>query len=154
MNIAQGCIVTINYTLTNDIGDTLDTTDGRESLAYLHGHGHMMPALERAFEDKQAGDSLTVTLPPEEAYGPVHSDLIQQVPLSELAQIEGLEVGIQLQSKDEQGRDITLTVDAISDSHATLNANHPMAGQVLHFNVSIVNVRLATAEELAEVANP
>ena len=150
MNIAQGCVVTINYKLTNDAGDILDTTDGREPLAYLHGYGGMIPGLERAFENKRAGDSLNVELPPEEGYGPVNAELIDEVPLSALVQIEDLEVGMQLRSRDDQGHEITLTVDAISESHATLNANHPMAGQVLHFDVSIVNVRLATREELAQ----
>ncbi len=148
MNISQGSVVTMHYTLTNDAGDILDTSDGQEPLTYLHGFGGIIPGLEYALEDKTVGDSLTVDIPPNEGYGPVIQELIHNVPLDALAQIENLAVGMQLQSQDEQGRDVFLIVDAITDTHATLNANHPLAGEALHFAVSIEEVRAATNAEL------
>ena len=148
MNVSQGCVVSIHYTLTNDAGDTLDTSKDQEPLTYLHGFGGMIPGLEYALEDKTVGDSLTVDLPPNEGYGPVDPELINDVPIDALPQIENLEEGMQLQSKDGQGREVVVMVDAITDTHVTLNANHPLAGEALHFDVSIEHVRSATEAEL------
>lgn len=150
MKVTQGCVVTIHYTLTNDAGDVLDTSSGQEPLTYLHGFGGMIPGLEYALEDKSAGDSLTVDLAPNEGYGPVDPELIHHVPIDALAQIENLEVGMHLRSMSEQGREVVLVVDAITDTHATLNANHPMAGECLHFDIAIENVRQATEAEIAK----
>ena len=150
MIISEGCVVTIHYTLTNDAGDILDTSSGQEPMTYLHGFGGMIPGLEFALEEKSVGDTLTVDLAPNEGYGPVNPELIHDVPIGALAQIENLEVGMQLQSKDDEGREIILMVDAVSDTHARLNANHPMAGECLHFDISIEHIRPATEAELAK----
>ena len=149
MNISHGCVVTIRYTLTKDGGDILDSSDDTEPLTYLHGFDGMIPRLEYALEGKSEGESLKVDLSPEEGYGPVNPDLIHDVPLGALAQFEDLAVGMQLRSTDEQGRDITLVVDTISESHVTLNANHPMAGESLHFDILVEGVRAATDDEIA-----
>lgn len=149
MKVAEGSVVSIHYTLTNDAGEVLDTSDGGDPLNYLHGHGGLIPGLERELEDREANDSLKVSIAPEDAYGQPNRDLIHEVPLDALAQIENLTQGMQLQSQDEQGRTYTLTVDALSDTHATLNANHALAGQTLHFDVTIASVRAATEEELS-----
>ena len=104
--ISEGCVVTIHYTLTNDAGDILDTSSGQEPMTYLHGCGGMIPGLEFALEEKSVGDTLTVDLAPNEGYGPVNPELIHDVPIGALAQIENLEVRMQLQSKDDEGRDV------------------------------------------------
>ena len=148
MNISQDCVVTIHYTLTNESGDFLDTSTGGDPLTYLHGYGGIIPGLEKALENKQAGESFAVILPPEEGYGLSDSELIYEVPLDALTQVANLTVGMELQSTDDQGRDLTLVVDTLSESHATLNANHPMAGKSLHFDIVVEGVRLATAAEL------
>lgn len=150
MKVSQGCVVTIHYTLTNDEGYVLDTSSGKEPLSYLHGFGGMIPGLEYAMEDKSVGDSLTLDLEPNEGYGPVDPELVHQVPIEALAQIENLQVGMQLRSMSDQGEEVVLVVDAITDTHATLNANHPMAGERLHFDIEIENVRPATEAELAQ----
>ncbi|MEM9622442.1 MAG: peptidylprolyl isomerase [Pseudomonadota bacterium] len=153
MNIAQSCVVTIQYTLRNDAGEVLDTSDGGEPLTYLHGHGGMLPGLERKLEGRAVGETISIELAAEDGYGQPIPELIHDVSLEALAGIANLEVGMQLQSKDDQDQVVTLRVDAISDTHATLNANHPMAGQTLHFTVTVDSVRAATAEELAGVSS-
>lgn len=85
---------------------------------------------------------------PEDAYGISNPELVQEVPLDALAQIEGLQVGMQLQSQSPQGQVQVVTVQAIGETSATLNANHPLADQVLHFDVTVATIREATAEEL------
>ncbi len=148
MKIADNAVVSIHYTLTNDAGETLDSSSGRDPLAYLHGHHGLIPGLERELAGREAGDQLTAVIQPEDAYGVSNPELIQVVPLEALAQIEGLQVGMQLQSQSPQGQMQVVTVESISESSATLNANHALADQVLHFEVSVESVRVATAEEL------
>jgi FKBP-type peptidyl-prolyl cis-trans isomerase SlyD len=148
MKIADDCVVCIHYKLTDDAGQTLDSSEGGDPLSYLHGRGGLIPGLERQLDGREVGDNLNATVQPEEGYGHPHPELIREVPLEALQQIENLRVGMQLQSQGEDGRVQVLVVDAISDTTATLNANHALAGQVLHFAVTVESVREATAEEL------
>ncbi|NKC01317.1 MAG: peptidylprolyl isomerase [Pseudomonadales bacterium] len=149
MDIAEGSVVTIHYTLTDAGGQVIDTSEGGDPLTYLHGYGGLIPGLERELEEKSSGDKLEVSIAPEDGYGLADPELIQEVPLAELGQIENLAVGMRLQSKDQEGRVHSLKVDAISESSATLNANHELAGQTLFFAVSIESVRTASEEELS-----
>ena len=149
MKIANNCVVSIHYTLTNTAGETLDSSAGGDPLDYLHGANGLIPGLERELEGREQGDSFRTEIQPEEAYGQPNPELVQDVPLEALAQIENLQVGMQLQSRTEDGRVQVLVVEAIGDEHATLNANHALAGQVLHFDVTVESVREATEEELA-----
>lgn len=149
MKIANQCVVAIHYTLTNDQGQELDTSRGQEPLTYLHGTRGLIPGLERELEGREPGDEFRATVPPEEAYGPVNDELIQEVPLEVLDGIANLEVGMALQSQGPDGRVQMLKVEAVGETTATLNANHPLAGEVLHFEVSVQQVRPATEEELA-----
>jgi FKBP-type peptidyl-prolyl cis-trans isomerase SlyD len=148
MKISDDCVVSIHYTLTNTEGQTLDSSEGRDPLNYLHGRGGLIPGLERELDGREVGDTFDAVIQPEDAYGHPHPDLIQEVPLEALAQIDNLRVGMQLQSQGQDGRVQVLVVDAISDDTATLNANHALAGEVLHFAVSVEEVREATEEEL------
>ena len=148
MKVAQQRIVSFHYTLTDEEGQQLDSSEGREPLSYLHGASGLIPGLERELEGKEAGDQFQTTIQPKDAYGEVNPALIQEVPLDALAGIDNLRVGMQLQSQAPDGRVQQLTVDAIGDDSATLNANHMLAGKVLHFDVEVTEVRDATAEEL------
>jgi FKBP-type peptidyl-prolyl cis-trans isomerase SlyD len=149
MKIAESCVVSIHYTLTNSEGETLDSSAGGEPLSYLHGAGGLIPGLERELAGKESGDQFKATIQPEDAYGEVNPALIQEVPLDVLSGIDNLTVGMQLQSQTPDGRMQLLVVDAIGDESATLNANHALAGEVLHFDVEVADVRAATEEELA-----
>lgn len=148
MKIAQTSVVAIHYTLTNDAGEKLDSSEGGEPLAYLHGSNGLIPGLERELEGREVGDQFKATIQPEDAYGELNPELIQDVPLDALTGIEDLRVGMQLQSQSPDGATQVLTVDALGKDTATLNANHALAGAVLHFDVEIAAVREATAEEI------
>lgn len=148
MKIAESSVVSIHYTLKNDEGEKLDSSEGGEPLAYLHGANGLIPGLERELEGRVAGDQFQATIQPDDAYGDVNPDLIQEVPLDALAGIEDVRVGMQLQSQSPDGATQILTVDEVGDETATLNANHALAGEVLHFEVEVAEVRDATPEEL------
>jgi len=149
MKIADDCIVSIHYTLTNAQGKTLDSSDGGDPLRYMHGRGGLIPGLERELDGREVGDAFDAVIQPEDGYGQPHPDLVQAVPIEALSQIEELRVGMQLQSQDEEGRVQVVVVEEIADGMVTLNANHALAGEVLHFAVSIEDIRAATEEELA-----
>lgn len=148
MKIASQCVVAIHYTLTDQQGQELDSSRGQDPLTYLHGMQGLIPGLERELEGREPGDQFQATVQPEEAYGEVNPQLVQDVPLEVLDGIENLHVGMALQSKAPDGSVQNLRVDAIGAETATLNANHPLAGAVLNFEVSVESVREATAEEL------
>ncbi len=147
MNIAKDHVVEIEYTLTDDEGKVLDTSDGRDPLTYLHGGQNIIPGLEKELEGKVVGDALKVKVDPAEAYGEFNKSLINEVPKEELAQIPELKVGIQLQAQSPQGVQI-FTVTAIGETCVTLDGNHPLAGMTLNFDVKVKTVRPATEEEL------
>lgn len=148
MKIADQCVVAFHYTLTNQSGETLDSSSGGEPLSYLHGNQGLIPGLERELSGRETGDQFNVVVQPEDGYGVPNPALVQQVPLEVLAQIENLQEGMHLQSQSPDGSVQVFVVEAISDETATLNANHALAGQVLNFDVSIVDVRAATPEEV------
>lgn len=150
MSISQGQVVLFHYTLTDDAGEVLDSSDGGEPLAYLHGYAGIIPGLEQQMEGKQVGDEFSAVIAPEDAYGVVDPELIQEVPLDVLSHIEGLAVGMQLQSQSQDGRVQTIVVDALNETTATLNANHALAGRTLTFAVSVESTRDATEEEIAQ----
>jgi FKBP-type peptidyl-prolyl cis-trans isomerase SlyD len=148
MKIEGQCVVSIHYTLTDDDGNQLDSSAGSDPLTYLHGARGLVPGLERELDGREAGDQFQASIGPTEAYGEVNPALIQEVPLSALSGVENLAVGMTLQSRSNDGNVQRLVVDAIGAETATLNANHALAGQTLHFEVSVEEVREATAEEL------
>jgi len=147
MQIAQHKAVTINYTLTNDKGEVLDTSDGGDPLAYIHGAGALISGLESALEGKGAGDSLKVSIKPEDAYGMRDDSMQRVVPREAFGGEVELEVGMVFQSSGEQGPKMIM-VTAIDGDDVTVDGNHPLAGEQLNFDVEVVGVRDATTEEL------
>ncbi len=146
MQIAKDKVVAIDYTLKDDDGSVLDTSEGKEPLAYLHGSGNIIPGLEKALEGKAQGDEVNVQVPPEEAYGERRDDLQQVVPRNMFQGVDELQVGMQFQAQSEAGEQI-VTIAAIEGDDVTVDANHPMAGVPLNFEVKVVEVREATDEE-------
>lgn len=149
MTVAPDSVVLIHYTLKNDAGEVLDASERGEPLAYLHGRGNLIAGLERELEGKKAGDHLQVTVAPADGYGEHDASLIQQVPLSTVRGVPDLQPGMQLQARGEGGHVQTVTVTKVDKESVTLDGNHPLAGQRLHFDVEITEVRKATSEELA-----
>ncbi|MBD2859994.1 peptidylprolyl isomerase [Spongiibacter sp. KMU-158] len=149
MNIANGCVVAFHYTLTDDSGAEIDSSKGGEPLAYLHGHGGIIPGLEKELEGKAAGDAMKVTVQPGEAYGEVSEELVQSVPREAFQGVDQIEVGMQFQAQGAGGQVQLVVVTAVDDEAVTVDANHPLAGKVLHFDVAIDSVREASEEELS-----
>ncbi len=149
MKVGKDKVVLMHYTLKNDAGDVIDSSDGGDPLPFLQGHGNIIPGLESALEGSKAGDKLDVSIKPKEAYGERMKDAIQEIPKSALKGIDEVKVGMQLQSQDKDGNAFLVSVTKIEDDKITVDANHPLAGQTLHFSVSIESVRKAEAEELS-----
>ena len=147
MEVAPRTVVTVQYVLKDDDGDVLDSTEGQEPLAYLHGVGQIVPGLERALAGRQDGDVVQVTLAPGDAYGDHDPELVQSVPRSQFQGVDEIEVGMQFQAAGPDGGQM-VTVIALDGDDVTLDGNHPLAGMTLHFDVTIVGVRAATSEEL------
>jgi FKBP-type peptidyl-prolyl cis-trans isomerase SlyD len=147
MQISKNSVVSIEYTLTDDSGNVLDSSEGRGPLSYLHGSGGIIPGLENQLAGKQAGDQLTVAVAPEDGYGVRNEALRQEVPREQFDGIEGLEVGMRFRVDSDAGP-IVITVTDIGDDNVTVDGNHPLAGVKLNFDVTVREVREATAEEL------
>ena len=147
MEITADRVVTIHYTLEDDNGTILDSSTGGAPLAYIQGHGNLVAGLEKALEGKEDGNSLRVSVAPAEGYGVRDEALIQRVPKRTLQGAGEIKKGMQFQARTADGMRL-FTVAAVAGDMVTLDGNHPLADQTLHFDVNVVGVREATAEEL------
>ena len=148
MKAAPGMVVSMHYTLTDDSGDVLDSSRGGEPFSYLHGHNNIIPGLEKALEGTEAGFKSKVTVAPAEGYGEKNAEAVFEAPREHFPPDMKLEIGARVYADGPNGP-ITLTVVKLTETGAVLDANHPLAGKTLHFEVEITTVRSATAEELA-----
>lgn len=149
MNIQNNSAVSFHYSLTDDDGISIDSSEGKEPLGYLHGAGNIIPGLEKALEGKKVGDSLTVAVTATEGYGEVQKELIQEVPREAFQGIDTIELGMQFEAQTGQGGSVPVTVIAVTEEIVTVDGNHPLAGKNLNFDVTITEVREASEEELA-----
>ncbi|QSA96371.1 peptidylprolyl isomerase [Methylococcus sp. EFPC2] len=147
MVISADKVVLFHYTLTDEEGEVLDSSEGHGPLAYIHGQGNIIPGLENALAGKSVGDRLDVTVTPEEGYGLRDEDLIQAVPKNAFEGVDVIEPGMQFHAEGPEGLQL-VTVLEVLDDEVILDGNHPMAGLVLNFAVEITDIRDATAEEL------
>ncbi len=148
MLIGANSVVSIQYELTNNSGEVLDASAEGEPLTYLHGAGNIIPGLEDALLGKTAGAEFSVTIAPEEAYGPRQEHLVQQVPRDAFPDSGELQIGMQFSAESDQGM-LSVVITAVSPDSVTVDANHPLAGETLHFAVRIEEVRQATDDEIA-----
>jgi FKBP-type peptidyl-prolyl cis-trans isomerase SlyD len=148
MAITQDSVVTIHYTLKDDAGAVIDSSASGEPLAYLHGHGNIVPGLERELTGHSAGEKLSVRVTPAEGYGEYDKELVQSVPRRALRGIKDVQPGMHLHAQTEAGTR-TVTVTRVQGDMVTLDANHPLAGKNLNFDIQIEDVRQATEEELS-----
>ena len=147
LTISENKVVTFEYTLKNDSGEILDSSENNTPITYLHGSGNIIPGLEAELEGKKIGDKFHASIEPEDAYGIRLEELVQTIERDRFSHLPKIEVGMQIQAYDEDGMQI-LTIVGISDTDVTLDGNHPMAGQRLHFDVEIIDMREATEEEI------
>jgi len=148
MTIKSDSVVSIHYTLKDDGGQVIDSSESGDPLTYIHGHGQLIPGLERQLDGRNTGDKLNATITPADGYGEYDAGLVQQVPRRALKGIANVKVGMQLRAQTEDGAR-TVTVTRVAGDMVTLDGNHPLAGKNLNFDVEIAAVRDATAEELA-----
>ena len=149
MKVSKDKAVSMHYTLKNDAGEVIDSSEGKEPLDFLQGHGNIIPGLESALEGANKGDKIEVSVKPEQGYGLKMQDAIQEIPRSALQGIDEVKVGMQLQSQDQDGNAYIVTVTKVEDDKITIDANHALAGETLHFSVSIESIRKAETEELS-----
>ena len=148
MQIAPQKVVVLDYTLTSDDGSILDKSEGGQ-FAYLHGAENIIPGLEKALTDKKAGDKLNITVSPEEGYGARNESMMQVVPRDAFDSEHEIQVGQQFHAQSADGHPIAVTISAIEGDNITIDGNHPFAGINLNFDVEVVEVRDASAEEIS-----
>ena len=147
MQITKNAVASIEYELKDDAGVIIDSSEGGEPLSYLHGAGNLIPGLESELEGQGSGDALKVRIDPENAYGLRHEERVQDVPRSELPEGVEIQPGTQLQAQGPSGVQV-VTVVAVEGEMVKMDGNHALAGVHLNFDVKVVEVREATAEEL------
>jgi len=149
MEISTDRVVSIHYTLRDDAQVELDSSRDTDPLLYLHGHSQIVPGLERALVGKKTGDKVLASIQPEDGYGDYDSQLTSSVARKQFPKGVSLNVGEMFEFSNAQGEPVVVRIAAIDADTVTVDANHPLAGKVLHFDVEIVDVRSATKEELA-----
>ncbi len=147
MQIEPNKVVTLNYTLKDDAGNLIDeSSDG--SFIYLHGAGNIIPGLENALTGKSAGEEISVNVPPEQAYGPRDDSRIEAVPRKMFPADIEIQPGMEFHAQGPEGQVITIVVVSVDGDTVNVDGNHPLAGVALNFDVKVVDVRDATAEEI------
>ena len=147
MQIGDQKVVTLHYTLTDNEGRVIDKSEDG-SFAYLHGSRNIIPGLENALEGKSAGEELSVSVTPEEAYGVRDESMLQQIPKNMFEDTSQIAVGTQFQAQGPNGEMLVVSVMEVAEEHVVVDGNHPLAGVELNFDVKIIDVRDASEEEV------
>lgn len=148
MQIFDDNVVSFQYTLKNDQGEVIESSVSQEPLDYLHGHKNIIPGLERELTGKSVGDTFTATIEPENAYGNYDEELLQTLSRGDFQDVDELEIGMQFEVQDSSGSGL-VTVTKIEGDEITIDGNHPLAGERLVFEIEVVDIREASAEELS-----
>ena len=149
MQISEQKVVTMNYEVVDDQGQLIDRSEEGGPLAYIHGNGQLIPGLETALEGRGKGDKVAVDVPPEQGYGERDEEGVQTVARNQFDDSVEIEVGMQFEAQDDDEGHQIVTVVAVDGENITLDTNHPLAGKSLRFEVEILDVRDASAEELS-----
>ncbi|MFZ6817631.1 FKBP-type peptidyl-prolyl cis-trans isomerase [Undibacterium sp. Ji22W] len=149
MKIAKNTVVTVEYSLSDTLGNLIE--QGQEPMIYLHGgYENTLPKIEEALEGKDVGFNETIQVEPEDAFGEYDAELVKMEERSRLP--SPIEVGMQFEGTpddDEEGEGLIFTVTEIAEDKVVLDGNHPLAGIALRFTLNVIDVREATAEEIA-----
>jgi FKBP-type peptidyl-prolyl cis-trans isomerase SlyD len=152
MKIEKNKVVSIDYTLKNAAGEIIDESNGAGPLNYIHGNDMLITGLEKLLEGKKAGDSFHAEIEPAEGYGERQEDLIMEVPREHFPEDIEIEEGMQFEATDTAGTNI-VTIKSVQDKTVTIDSNHPLAGQKLFFDITVVEVRDQTEAEIAAAKN-
>lgn len=144
--IGPGKWVQIHYELRDGRGNQLETTE--EPVEFVYGYSGLVPGLEAALEGLRQGEAVNVTIPPEDAYGTRDESNIFQVDRDEFPEDAEIEVGSEFVAEGEDGTTLTMRITEVHDDHVVVDANHPLAGETLNFQVRVLTVRKATEDEL------
>jgi len=147
MKIAKNNVVVMHYAVSDSEGTLIDSSYDEKPMEIIQGTGYLIPGLDDALIDHETGDKFEVTVACEQAYGERHDDYVQTVPREVLAGVEDLALGTQLRATTDDGEQTVIVID-VQDDVITVDGNHPLAGLDLSFDVEIIEVREATAEEL------
>lgn len=148
MNIAKDTVVQFHYTLKDDKGELIESTEGKDPMAYLHGHSNIIPGLEKALEGKAVGDSFTVTVEPQDGYGQRQENAMQRISLKHLQGARKWKPGMMAFVETDKGYR-QVTVVKVGKFNADVDTNHPLAGMTLVFDIQIADIREASEEEKA-----
>lgn len=148
MQIQNNHVVSMHYTLALESGETVDTSVEREPLQFLTGQQQIIPGLEREIMNLQPGDKKSVKVAPEDGYGLVNEDLTQTVGREQIPADVELKEGLALTGQNAEGQQFQVVVKSFNDAEVELDMNHPLAGETLHFDIEIIDVRPATPEEI------
>ena len=140
--ISDGKTISMEYTLTLEDKKVLDTNVGGEPMNFTQGSHKIIPGLETALEGMKVGESKQVTVAPEQGYGPINPQAVQEVPIEKIPE-EARKIGAQLQGKDAQGRTVQARVSEVKEQVVMLDYNHPLAGKTLLFDVKILDIQTA-----------
>lgn len=147
MKITQNTVVVMHYAVSDSEGTLIDSSYDHQPMAIIQGSGYLIPGLEEALIDHQAGDKFEVSVSSEQAYGPRHDEYVQTVPKEVMQGVEELAIGTQLRATTDEGEQTVIVID-MNDTEVTVDGNHPLAGIDLSFDVEILEVREATEDEL------
>ena len=142
-------VFTVHYVLKNKIGELVDTSEGSEPLHFLYGSPDIIKGIQEAVKDRNAGDCLEVIVPPAMAYGEHREDLVRKIPKSMFEGVESLQVGMKFQTNTGDNAQI-VQVMGIDGNLIRVDANHPLAGFTLYFDLEVIERREATDEEIAQ----
>ena len=146
-SVQNDVVVSMEYTLLVD-GEKIDSSEGQDPLQFLVGYGNIISGLEREMMGMKVGDAKDVVVQPADAYGEFDEEAFIEVPRDQFPRDMPLEEGLELTVRDDSGQSRYARIDMIEGNNVTLNFNHPLAGDELHFNVKVVGLREPTAEEL------
>ena len=150
MQVSSNKVVTIDYKLKNDEGTLIYSSENRDPLSYIQGARRIIPGLENALVGKEEGESFSVTIEPDEAYGEYDSSLVFSVPKNKFQKTDNIKEGMRVQVQMQDGKKRAVTIKDIGEQKVSLDANHPLAGDTLHFDIKVKGVREATSEELEQ----
>jgi FKBP-type peptidyl-prolyl cis-trans isomerase SlyD len=148
MDIAKDSVVSVDYRLHLGDGEIIEESEKGDPLVYMHGYEEIVPGLEKALEGKKAGDSLKVQVSPAEGYGEYDPEGVEEVPREDFPADLELQDGGIVSATDDEGDEVDFLVKEVREKSVVVDFNHPLAGKTLHFEVTVLEVRAATEEEL------